>query len=452
MEKILLIIKREYLLRVRKKSFVIMTLLAPLLFMLLTIIPVLLIENGIEDKRVAVIDEAGTYGKSLSSHENLHYYLLQGKIDSVKAEVVAGDFDALLYLPTSFSVSNPSGVLFFEEALGVGAEKTIKEDLEGILRNEKLVAKGISQEMLNSLEVQVDLSSKGIEADVQSEDTEKNTGLATAIGFAGGFLIYMFIFIYGSMTLQAVVEEKSSRIIEVLVSAVSPFELMMGKVIGISLVGLTQFALWLALSSGLSAVGGTVASLFIDKQADVSSKTVIASQDMGSITTKDVQLKTQEAMEKADPLHDIKKALGTVNMPVVIGGFLFFFLGGYLLYGALFAAIGASGDSITETQQFTLPVSLPLIVGFIAGQAVVQDPGSMMAKILSIFPLTSPIVMVIRLPFGVPLWELALSMVSLVLGFMGAIWVAGRIYRIGILMYGVKPSYKKILKWITMKL
>ena len=261
-----------------------------------------------------------------------------------------------------------------------------------------------------------------------------------------GILIYFFIFMFGSQVMRGVIEEKTSRIVEVIISSVRPFQLMMGKIIGVGLVGLTQFLLWVVLTFAIvTAVTATMTSGDIKKSA--AEQMMIQKHGM----TPDISQAAPAANESANPMGGIMEAIGSVNFPVMIGAFLFFFVVGYLMYAALFAAIGGAVDSEADTQQFMLPITLPLILSIVMAQYIIRDPDGPVSFWFSIFPLTSPVVMMIRIPFGVPYLEVILSMVLLLLGFLGTTWLAGKIYRTGILMYGKKVSYKELWKWIRYK-
>ena len=266
------------------------------------------------------------------------------------------------------------------------------------------------------------------------EDEQTNTTAATMVGFISAVLIYMFIFMYGVQIMKGVMEEKSNRIVEVIISSVKPFELMMGKVLGVAAVSLTQFLAWIILSFGVTTAISSFSNVE-DFRKDKIEETLM----------------TTNNVDDAMNMNAIMTGIDSINFPLVIGCFLFFFLAGYLIYAAMFAAVGAAVDNDTDTQQFMLPITVPMIVAFMVMQGVMSDPESPMAFWFSMFPLTSPIVMMVRIPFGIPVWELLLSMTLLILCFIGAIWFASKIYRVGILMYGKKVSYKEIGKWLFYK-
>jgi len=453
MDKILLVIKREYLSRVKKKSFIILTLLGPILFLAVSILPTYFLMANTDTKTIAIIDDSGLFSNDLSSSESVQYVFITKGLKEAKEELGKGkEYDGLVYIP-KMTIENPQGVfIYFEENVGVNVESTLSSDLERIVKKKRLTKAGLTQSQLDNLEVDIPVKSTEIQEAGKTE-VEKSTSAATAVGYACGIMIYMFIFIYGAAVMKGVVEEKTSRIMEVMLSSVKPMQLMMGKIIGISFVGLTQLLLWIILTIGISS-GATI---FLASQME-SSKTEMVLKEAAKQRTSALQvpntqntIQEQNQPEQADVLTEVKQALGTINMPLVVACFLFYFLGGYFLYGSMFAAVGAAGDSETDAQQFTLPISIPLIISFMAASAIIKDPGSTLATVLSIFPLTSPIIMMVRIPFGVPAWEIVASMVSLIIGFVTFTWLASRIYRVGILMYGKKITYKELSKWIFYK-
>ena len=316
-------------------------------------------------------------------------------------------------------------------------EKVIEKQIENI----KLSEAGITHKILEDSRVNV--SSETISLSDEGEKTS-SSGAATIIGGICAFLIYMSVFIYGTQVMRGVTEEKTSRIVEVIISSIKPYQLMMGKIIGVALVGLTQFVLWIFLTISLTTVASAVLSSKMPKDSQQ------IQQEMS---------KMQKGMPTANmpgggvdnPVAEVLGAVNSLNIPLIIGCFLFYYLGGYLFYSALFGAVGAAVDNDADTQQFMLPITLPIIFSFIFAQFVLRDPDGNLAFWTSMIPFTSPIIMMVRIPFGVPAWQIALSMTFLVLGFIGTIWIASRIYRVGILMYGKKVTYKELAKWIFYK-
>ncbi|TKB99338.1 ABC transporter permease [Pedobacter cryotolerans] len=443
MNKVLLIISREYLSRVKKKSFIVMTFLTPLLIAGIYGLIGYFTYKGIKDThdKVAVVSTNTTLTEKLATDENIEYQYVNKPLDVMKKSLSKSDYDYILYLP-EFTLAEPKGVqLFGEKQAGMSLNNRISGDLEELIRNQKLKQSGISQTDLDQLKTSVDIDTKKIAIETGKEEAS-SAGASTIIAFIAGILMFMFIMLYGIQVMRGVIEEKTSRIIEVMISSVKPFQLMMGKIIGIALVGLTQFILWIVLTLTISTIAATV---LIDK-ADV--KKIAASSQNGSTVGA-----SQEQIQAAQgPIGDIQKSLAGLDFGKIVTVFIFFFIGGYLFYSALYAAIGSAVDSETETQQFMMPVMMPLLLGYALSLSVVtNDPYGNVAFWLSMIPFTSPIAMVVRLPYGVPGWELALSMAILVVGFIFTVWVASRIYRVGILMYGKKTTFKEMFKWFTYK-
>lgn len=444
MNKILLIIQREYFSRVKKKSFIVMTFLTPLLIVGVYAIIGYFTYTGIKDTHdaVGVVSTNKTLTEKLQSDKNVAYTYLNENLENAKKGISKSDYDYILYLP-EFGLDKPTGVeLFGSKQAGMSLNKRIASDIEELIRTQKLKESGISQSDLDKLKTEVAISTKKI-ADTGAEE-ESSAGASTFIAFAAGVLMFMFIMMYGIQVMRGVIEEKTSRIIEVMISSVKPFQLMMGKIVGIALVGLTQFMLWIVLTLAISTA---VVGIFVNKE---DAQEIAASQAQSQMNTGGAQMAAATA--QAGPIGDIQKSLAGLDITKIVSVFVFFFLGGYLFYSALYAAIGSAVDSETETQQFMMPVMLPLLLGYALSLSVVtNDPYGNTAFWLSMIPFTSPIAMVVRIPYGVPNWELALSMFILVIGFLGTVWVAGRIYRIGILMYGKKTTFKEMFKWFTYK-
>ncbi len=436
MSKITLIIKREYLTRVKKKSFLIMTILGPLLLAGLIFARVLMERSEQEVQKVQVIDDSKLFAGKLESTKNLAFYFSDKNLSSAQKDFYNNDYNIILFIPENILSSNKIQ-LFYKKQLGLSAEDLLKSTFSAKIEDWKLIASGIDKEKLSSVKTSIVLETSKIEE--SGEQKSSNTAMNAAIGFMGAVLIYMFIFLYGAQVTRGVIEEKTSRIIEVIISSVKPFELMMGKIVGIALVGLTQFLLWIILTFAISSV---VSKVMVKDKYDATQ----VEQTFKSNTPMNAQ---QKVMEKQD--FDLNSLLGNFNFPLLIGAFLFYFLGGYLLYGALFAAIGAAVDSEADTQQFMLPITIPLILAFTMAQSVVSNPESSQAFWLSVIPFTSPVIMMVRIAYGVPAFDLIVSMISLVLGFLGTTWLSAKIYRTGILMYGKKVSYKELWKWLFYK-
>lgn len=443
MNKILLIIQREYLSRVKKKSFIIMTLITPLIVAGFYGLIIYFSIQGVKGtfNKVAVVNNNKSLTEKLQPTKNIGYTYVNESLEAMKSSLKTTKYDYILYLP-EFDISSPKGIqLIGSKQAGLSLSNRVSGDIEELIRTQKLKASGISQTDLDGLKTDVNIDTKKIGETGKEEDS--SAGASTIIGTAAGIFMFMFILLYGIQVMRGVIEEKTSRIIEVMISSVKPFQLMMGKIIGIALVGLTQFVLWIVLTASISTLA---VSAFVGKDAIAQSTSV-------AIKAKDGTSISPVANSPVDsPVLAMQKSLASLDLTKIILVFIFFFIGGYLFYSALYAAIGSAVDSETETQQFMMPVMMPLLVGYALSLSVVtNDPYGRIAFWLSMIPFTSPIAMVVRLPYGVPDWQLALSMLILVIGFIGTVWLASRIYRVGILMYGKKTSLKEMIKWFTYK-
>ena len=436
-QKIGLISRREYLTRVRKKSFIVMSILGPLLIAgFYGVIFWSALDRG-EERSVQIIDDSGYFDGKFDDTEQLSFYYSGLGLGEARALIASQQhFDALLYIPP-FNLSNPEGFrLYSSRGISSVLEQSLRKTIEKEIESLRLKQAGIDQETLNSIKTSIDLETH-VERDGKGSLLSDSTA-SSIMGIAGGLVIYLFIFMYGVQVMRGVIEEKTNRIVEIVISSVKPFELMMGKIIGIAGVGLTQLGIWLVLGN---VVAGIIAAFFSGEELSGLSQS--AGSPVGNIDAQpDVS---------AGIVSDIMQGLGTINFPLIIGAFLFYFLFGYLMYAALFGAIGAAVDSETDTQQFMFPVTLPLILSIALMGNLISDPFSNLAVFLSVFPLTSPVTMMVRLPFVGFSWDLAISMGLLLLSFVFATWIAGRIYRIGILMYGTKPSYKQLYRWLFLK-
>jgi ABC-2 type transport system permease protein len=441
MRNIFLVLKREYLVRVKKKSFLIMTILGPLLFVGGYAVVFWVAIGSIDLKTVQVLDESHLFKNKFQDSKTLKFSYITSSIDDAKKKFKTGTNNALVYIPSDV-IAEPKSVRIYA-AKNVSLE--LKSEIEGVIEKQieeiKLSQAGITHKILEDSRVNVD--SETISLNDEGEKTS-SSGAATIIGGICAFLIYMSVFIYGTQVMRGITEEKTSRIVEVIISSVKPFQLMMGKIIGVALVGLTQFVLWILLTVTLTSAATAV----LNSQRPQEAKEI--TQEMSKMQTK-MPNQNMPGGNVDNPIQEVLGAVGSLNIPLILSCFLFYYLGGYLLYSALFGAVGAAVDNDADTQQFMLPITLPIIFSFIFAQFVLRDPDGSLAFWTSIIPFTSPIIMMVRIPFGVPAWELALSMVLLVLGFMGTTWLAARIYRVGILMYGKKVSYKELAKWIFYK-
>ena len=437
MNKIGLIIRREYLTRVRKRSFLIMTFLGPILMAAIYIIPIMLALNSSnENMRIAVVDESHWFESRFQDNKEHTFVILPGQpIDSVKNLVKENIFDMALYVPPT-QLNIPSNAIVYSiRQVPMEVETYISRVMQKEIEDQKLMANGVDPEIVSAVKTDVNLSI--MRMDEKGNEKETFTKVQFTLGIALAMLVYMFIIFFGGQVMQGVAEEKTNRIIEVIVSSVKPFQLMMGKIIGVSLVALTQFVLWIVLTGALYLGFSTFMGLSNPEM--LSSGTVMAQQI------------SNENVMNNESVQSILQIVHSIDFGTIIATFLIFFILGYLLYATLYAAIGSLVDNNTDAQQFTLPVTVPLIVAIISSFYIVNNPDSSLSVWLSMIPFTSPISMMVRIPFGVPIWQIVLSIVLLAGTFVLMTWIAAKIYRTGILMYGKKLSYKEIFKWLKYK-
>lgn len=444
MSKVGLIIKREYLTRVKKRSFIVMTFLGPLLFAIFYSGAILVGLSDSTDHKVLVTDYSGiisvqdsTSGKLYSrfprrfeSTPELSYNF--SKTAEIKNQFKESPYTLLVELD-EIALHDGKVKIYYKKVPSQLVLNKIEGEVESALEELRVVdSLQVSYTDYKRMKVELSWYQVDVNADTD-EETHKSEQALVGLGIA--LLIYVFIFLYGVQVMRGVIEEKTNRIVEVIVSSVRPFQLMMGKVIGIGMVGLTQFLLWVILCSVVSGIG----SALLAGSGEVTTAIVDGAGQMPE---------TDLAMAQATEVFGF---LMQIPWTTVILSFIFYFIGGYLLYGALFAAIGAAVDSETDTQQFMLPVAMPLVFGMIISSFLIMNPDGAMADTFAVVPFTSPIVMMVKVAMGETGWLLVISMIVLILSFLGTIWIAGRIYKTGILMYGKKTSYREIWKWITYK-
>jgi len=434
MKTTLLILKREFMTRVRKPTFIVMTILGPILSAALFILPAYLATLPSEERVVMVLDESTLMDFDKGKESLKFKYLPTSEFDLEKARAYFETEDdyALLYIPFS-ATGDPDFIarntlLFSPGDVNLGVQSYIENKLETYIQREKLKASGIEPEVLERTKTQVDIRTFNLEEGIE---TESLVPIKMGIGYIAAFLIYLFVFIYGAQVMRGVIEEKTNRIVEVMISSVKPFQLMAGKIFGLAAVALTQFLIWVIFGAIFYALA---VALFLKDALDPAK--LSAQNPAGGAVENEFILSAFNTIE-------------AINFPLIIGAFVFYFLVGYLVYAALFAAIDAAVDKESDTQQFMLPVSFPLIAALVVLIRALDNPDGPLAFWFSMVPFTSPIVMMARIPFSVPTWELVVSMLVLVLSFMGVLWLAARIYRTGILMYGKKPKLKEIMKWIS---
>jgi ABC-2 type transport system permease protein len=459
--KFLLVAQREYLTRVRKKAFIVLTLAVPLLIAAFGAFMFKIAKSDDSTDVVEVRDESGlNVASRLVSTPQLTFIPATGTLAEAKKSFQKAKHDGLLYIPAGLDVEKPEGVQFYGKGnISLKKEMAVQSALNKAFSELKMQKSGLSQEQLDRLRSKVSL--KTISLDDTGKEADSNALATSGTAYVLALAIYLFIFIYGVQIMRGVGEEKSSRIMEVMLSSVKPFDLMMGKIVGIAAVGLTQFLMWGLLSFGVSSVLMPLLAGGKDKpKTEVTAAsptspdaaTPAATDDTPQSVAQGAETGMQSNQATPGSRLDIFNTLGNLPIGTILFGFIIYFLGGYLLYGALFGAVGAAVDDQTDTQQFMFPITMPLILSYIVGLSVIlRNPDGPVAFWMSMIPFTSPIAMVIRLPFGVPMWQLALSIFLLILGFIGTVWVAARIYRVGVLMYGKKVTYKELGKWMFYK-
>ena len=380
MNKTFLIIKREFLVRVKKKSFIIMTLLAPILMASLIIVPVLVTDSGQQKRLIGIYENTTSFAKEIEDSENIHFTVFDDmQMDEFIKDPEGSNYYALL------KIENDSYSIYSNQQVALNLRKSIEKQLEQISERNKLKQAGINLDIIEQAKTNINIETKIITS--EGNTTSSSTEASIGIGFITGILIYMFIFMYGTMVMRGVIEEKTNRIVEIIISSVKPFQLMIGKILGVALVGLTQFILWIVLTIIISSIAEII---FFD--------TTEITNNLDSV-------------DQSVILNEFTRLTGGINLMLIFVSFLFYFLFGYLMYSALFAAVGSAVDAEADTQQFMLPITIPLIFSFILIQPVMDNPDGILAFWLSIIPLTSPIIMMARLPFGVESWQLIISMI-----------------------------------------
>ncbi len=430
MRNLKLIIQREYLARVRNKTFVVMTFLSPLILVgMIFLVAYLSMLNNSERHTIGINDETGLFSIEFEDTENLDFIDLSSiSLEDAKLLVEEKEYTGVIHIPnTDNNFELAESVMFYgKESPALGTLQKIEQIITEKLTRRELVSRGVDLSKIESAETKVNIKIQNFEG----ERTSKMSNyIKMFFGGAAGYLLMMFIIIYGNMVMRSVIEEKTNRIIEIIVSSVKPIQLMLGKILGTSLAGITQFAIWVVLGGLLLFVAASVSGL------DLIAPPAQAQQGLEQISNNEVQ----------------QLILDIANLPMatLLISFLIYFIGGYFLYSAIYAAIGAAVDSETDTQQFMFPIILPLMLGIYVGFfSVIENPHGSVSTIFSMIPLTSPIVMLMRIPFGVPWWELAISILLLIITNAGVLWLAAKIYRVGILMYGKKPTYKELYKWL----
>lgn len=454
MNKILIIIRREYLEAVKKKSFIIMTILGPLLMTALILTPALLANYGKDEVTITVLDESNLFSKLNSPNDKtIHYTYTNRSLQELKTDLIHKKIDVLLYIPDNNTTLG--GMVYTTSSLGTGVISNILTSMKQNLSNEILLHEfKISQDSLNlyieNHTNKIMLGQTFIDKDgIESHKASHIKEIQLAIGIISGILIYIFIFMYCSMVIRNVLEEKTNRIVEIIISSVKPIQLMIGKIVGVALIGLTQIMTWIiSLIIILGIVRISFPEVFTSNVQEIT-----VTENMPKDYYAYIPSDTQTSLESVDNAVDNEfiKSLISINFTRLILFFIFFFISGYFFYASLYAAVAGAVDNDTDTQQFMLPLSLPLILTFIVAQFIAENPDGAIAFWFSIIPFTSPIAMLIRIPFGieaVQTWEIILSCSLMIIGCIASSWIAAKIYRTGILMYGKKITYKDLWKWI----
>lgn len=437
MSKIGIIIEREYLERVKKKSFIFTTILMPVLMLALMALPAFImmyVDGSVTN--ILVVDNNGSIGTRLNDSKEVKFVQTTGiTVDSALRRT---DADAVLVIPENIIASRRASLkLFSNGPSSMTTENTITSQVNKIIENERLKQYNIDDldRILEDVNASVAIST--VRNDSEDNEEVLSSGLSYGIGVGMSFILYMFLLIYGQMVMTSIIEEKGNRVLEVVVSSVKPAQLMMGKIIGVALVAVTQMVLWGMLLAAMSA-WVLPAIIPAESMAD------IAAVRAGNLDA----ISDQSSVDMVTALAAITQVGNIIGLIALMTIFLVL---GFLIYSSIFAAIGSAVDNIQDASQLTSFAVFPIIFGIIFATVAAADPMGPLAFWTSIFPLTSPMVMVARIPFGIPAWEIWLSLGLLFLGFLGMVWVAGKIYRVGIFMYGKKPSFKEIIRWITYK-
>jgi ABC-2 type transport system permease protein len=436
-----LIIQREYLNKVKNKVFIISTVLAPLGLVAIIVVQIVAaMYTKPENLTIGVIDEQGIISKKLQpTYQNYTFYILEGSVEKNLPSIQGKNpkLSGIVHIPKTFTDKGGEVIYYGKSTLSVGNHSKLENLFAQILKNEQLIKGGIRPTQLDSIKASVNLSN--IEVSDSGSVKQTNSVISMFIGFGASMLLYMFLFIYGAIVLRIVLEEKTNRVVEVLLTCVKPIHLLMSKIIAVLLVGLTQIGIWFILA----IVFGNIASPILMK-----SKTAKNPQMEQQILNN--QLPSNNTVNAVPQKSNILQALFATS-PMIIVYFILYFVGGYLFYGSLFAAIGSAVDSETDTQHLQLPITLPIIIPILFTGHILENPNSGISKFLSYFPMTSPMTMLTRFASGrVEWWEIVISLLLLYVSVSGALWIAAKIYRVGILMYGKKPSYKELWKWLKM--
>ncbi len=436
MKNIFLITRREYLTQVKKKSFVILTLLAPVLMIAFAAFITFLFKANESTSTFNVIDKSGLFVGNLKSDQSIKYVFVPRENEKALTSTLKDmdGIEGLLIIPelkdNNFDELEKNSKLLINKKIGFETKMSVVADLSRIVKQEKIKKLGISEDQIISLDKNFDLNTQNV-VDNNKADSDLDFGIKSGLSMVLMYAVFMFIIIYGVRVMRSVLEEKNNRVVEIIISSVKPFELMMGKILGVTLVALTQFSIWITMS--------VLGAIFLNTGFSAMQKQIPGGEQ------------SEEMIEKFDiqqTASEVSHILLDMNYPLIIFVFIIFFLLGYIFYSSMYAAIGSAVDNETETQQFTLFAIIPLMIGMYGSFTIMNNPEGPLGFWLSIIPFTSPVAMIARIPFGVPGWQIALSIFLLVISTLLMIYIAAKVYRVGILMYGNKASAKEIWKWI----
>lgn len=435
MNNLSLVIRREYLERVQKKSFIITTLLMPVFMLLLSAAPALIMSIQTSDtKEIAVVDNSGVIANTLESNELAKYVATEQPLDSL---IPSERWDGIVVIGADV-VSKPDDITYYSrDAAPIELMRDLTQQIELAIEHQRMEGYGIPDLDKILDEVKVDVDCNLMRINDQNEATESNQMLSTIIGFATAFVLYMFLIMYGQMVMMSIIEEKNNRVLEIVVSSVKPAQLMMGKILGVCLVAVTQVVLWTLVFLAISSL---LVPAFMSPELSAD----VAAYNAGTLEA--------DAAYSDITLIQAMSALGNVGYILGMFGYMLLFLiGGFLFYSGIYAALGSAVDNVQDGGQLQIIAILPIILGLVFAVSVVQDPSSQLAVIMSFIPFTSPMVMMARVPFDIPAWQIWVSLVILYASFVGMVWLAAKIYRVGIFMYGKKPTIKELIRWATYK-
>ena len=436
MKNIFLITKREYLTQVKKKSFVILTLLAPILMIGFAALIAFMFKANESSSTFNVVDKSGLFVGNLKNTDQIKYVFVPAVNEKSLVATLKemNGIEGLLIIPElkgqNYDEVQKESKLLINKKIGFDTKMKVSNDLSKIIRKEKIKTLGISEDLMKNLDKSFELNTQNV-VDNKSSDSDLSFGVKSILAMIMMYAVFMFIIIYGVRVMRSVLEEKNNRVVEIIISSVKPFELMMGKILGVTFVALTQFSIWITMS--------VIGALFLNTGFSALKDQIPGGE------------KTTEMVEKFDlqqTAAEVSHILLDMNVPLIIGVFVIFFLLGYIFYSSMYAAIGSAVDNETETQQFTLFAIIPLMLGMYGSFTIMKNPEGPLGFWLSIVPFTSPVAMIARIPFGVPIWQIALSVSLLLISTVLMIYIAGKVYRVGILMYGNKATAKELWKWI----